>query len=213
MPPVNADSALTFYVFLHTQTNAQALERMFEEALPGVSVRVFSRAKDFESSVRQRPDAVLSLLPVLQAQGYTVHLQGQRSGSATEAYVLLSAAKVVPSQVRSIGAVDLLGRSRMPGFIGKLLGGNTPEVTPVTKIADLLPLLQFNKVDAVVLPERSVGWLRSRTRVELQVTQLPSGQVGLPAISFLSPAGQRLRELVPRFGTAVRTEIGVDAWR
>jgi hypothetical protein len=211
--PVKANPPLTLYVFLHTQASAQALEKMLEDALPGVSVRVFSRAKDFESSLRQHPDAVLSLLPVLHAQGYTVHLQGQRGGSATEPYVLLSAAKLSPANVKSIGAVDLLGRSRMPAFITKLLGGPTPDVTPVTKVADLLPLLQFNKVEAVILPERSVGWLRSRTRVPLQVTALPNGQVGLPAISSLSPGGQRLRELVSKLGGAVRGEIGVDAWR
>ena len=210
---VKADGALTLYVFLHTQTNAQVLEDMMEQGLPGVSVRVFSRAKDFESSVRQRPDAVLSLPPVLQAQNYPVHIQGQRGGSASEPYVLVSSTKISPAQVRTVGAVDLLGRSRMPAFIGKLLGGNSPNVTPVTKIADLLPLLQFDKVDAVILPERSVAWLKSRTRVELHVTSLPSGQVGLPAISFLSPAGNRLKELIPKLGPAVRAEIGVDTWR
>ncbi|HEX6276182.1 MAG TPA: hypothetical protein VFZ53_24240 [Polyangiaceae bacterium] len=210
---VSADAAVTFYVFLHAQTGAQALQKMFEDALPGVSVRVFSRAKDFENSVRQRPDAVLALLPVLQAQSYTIHLQGQRGGSPTERYVLLSQKPVSASSVRTIGAVDLLGRSRMPAFVSKLLGGNSPELTPVTKVADLLPLLQFDKVDAVVLPERSVGWLKSRTRVPLQVSDLPSGQVGLPAMSFLSPAGQRLRELVPKWSPAIRAEIGVDSWR
>jgi hypothetical protein len=213
LPRASAADALTLYVFVHTQTNAQALEKALEAALPGVAVSAFSRVRDFEAQIRQRPDAVLSLPAALHAQGCTVHLQGMRGGATTESYVLLATAPVTPAGVRSVGAVDLLGRAQMPGFVGNLLGGNTPAVTLVTKLVDLLPLLQLNKVDAVILPQRSVAWLRARTRVDLKITDLPGAQVGLPAVSFLTPEGHRLRELIVKAAAGLLTEIGVETWR
>ncbi len=213
MPPATAAGMATLCVFLHAQTNAQTLEKALESMLPGVTVSVLSRVKDFETRMRQQPDAVLSLPAVLHAQACPVHLQGFRGGSSTEAYVLLSVKPMAPARVRTIGAVDLLGRAHMPAFVGNLLGGNTPAVTLVTKIVDLLPLLQFDKVDAVILPLRSVAWLKARTRVAMSVTDLPGGHVGLPAVSFLSPQGHRLRELIVKATPGLRAEIGVETWR
>lgn len=213
LPLASAADALTLHVFLHVHANAQELEKRFEQDLPGVSVSVFSRVKDFEARLRQGPDAVLSLPAMLQAQGCPVHLQGVRGGVATEVYVLLSASPMTPDKVRRIGAVDLLGRAQMPGFVGKLLGGATPAVTLVTKLVDLLPLLQFDKVDAVILPQRAVGWLKARTRVAMHVTDLPSAQVGLPAVSFLTAQGHRLREPIMKVSPGIRAEIGIETWR
>ena len=209
----SAAGELVLCVFLHTQMNAHALENLLKDALPGVAVRVFSRAKDFEGGLHQNPDGVLSLLPVLQANGFKADVQGLRAGSASERYVLLSASSVTAAAVRSVGAVDFLGRSRMPAFVAKLLNGNAPRVTPVTKLVDLLPLLQFGTVDAVILPERNVPRLKSGTRLKLQVAELPNPQVGLPALSILTPAGRRLRDSLLKAGDAVRAEIGVETWR
>jgi hypothetical protein len=212
-PRTASASELVLCVFLHTQMNAHSLENLMKSALPGVVVRVFSRAKDFESGLRQNPDAVLSLLPVLQANGHKADVQGLRAGSPTERYVLLSASSVTANSVRAVGAVDLLGRSRMPAFVAKLLNGNAPRVTPVTKLVDLLPLLQFGSVDAVILPERNVPRLKSGTRLKLQVAELPNPLVGLPALAILTPGGRSLRDALLKAGDAVRTEIGVDTWR
>jgi hypothetical protein len=209
----SAAEALSLHVFVQTQATTVLFDRMLEAALPGVAVRVFNRSRDFDKHRENGADAVMSLLPVLEAQGHPVHLQGVRNASPTEPYVFMSSVKLAPASAREVGAADLLGRSRMPAFIQTLLGGPQPSVTLVTKLIDLIALIQFEKVDGVVLPERHVRWLEAKTRLTLFIAELPNARVGLPAVSFLTPSGRRLGEALVKIGPELCSEIGVDTWR
>jgi hypothetical protein len=201
------------YVFLHSLLEARALSRLFEAALPGVQVWVLTKSRDF-SRVRTRdPDAVVALAPVLVANGFTPTLQGYKGGQASEPYVLVSTGSVTPKNVKSVGAVDILGRKEMGAFVASLLGGNEPQVEPVTKLADLLGLLQFGKVDAIVLPARHASPLISRTRLSLKVSRLEGKGVGLPAFYPSSAEGQRMKGIFADLPSALLQEMGVDSWR
>jgi len=204
---------LSLYVFLHSLLEARALSRLFEAALPGVTVWVLTRSRDFSSVRARSPDAVIALRPVLVANGFTPALQGYKGGQPSESYVLLSTRAVTASSVTSVGAVDILGRREMTEFVSSLLGGNTPQVAPVTKLADLLALLQLGQVEAVLLPARSASALTTRTRLSLTVTSLEGKGVGLPAFSASSAAGQRLKSAFADLPTSLLQEIGVDSWR
>ena len=212
--PKTADAAqVSLYVFLHSLLEARALSRLFEAALPGVSVWVLTRSRDFSRVRTRNPDAVVALTPVLVANGFTPALQGHKGGQPAEPYVLLSPRSVTPSSVKSVGAVDILGRKEMAEFVSSLLGGNEPQVAPVTKLADLLALLQLGQVDAVLLPARHASALTSRTRLSLTVTRLEGKGVGLPAFHPSSAAGQRLKGVFANLPSSVLQEIGVDSWR
>ncbi len=212
-PRLAAAAQPSLYVFLHTRFEPRALGRTFSEALPGVSPWVLTRSRDF-SRVRERnPDAVLALSPVLQAQDFKPALQGHRDGASSEAYVLLAPQRLAPASVRSVGAVDMLGRREMPQFVASLLGGDEPSVTPVTKLADLLALLQLEKVQAVLLPAREAEPLMSRTRLSLTVTKLNSAAVGLPAFCPLTASGERIKRMLTELPASALADIGVDSWR
>jgi hypothetical protein len=209
-----ADAAqLSLYMFLHTQLEGRALGQHFETALPGVSVWVLSRSADFVRIRERNPDAVVALSPVLTAHGFTPILQGQRAGQASEPYVVLSVGPVQPNRVESVGAVDILGRRKMPDFVASLLGGNEPAVTPVVKLVDLLALLQLGKVEAVVLPAREAGPLMSRTRLRLTETRLDGAAVGLPAFCAVTGAGTQIGRMLASVPSKILREIGVDSWR
>lgn len=210
--PAHADE-LSLYVFLHSLLEARALGRLFEAALPGVTVWVLTRARDFSQVRTRNPDAVLALAPVLTANEFKPLLHGYKDGQASESYVLLSTRPITPSSVKSVGTVDLLGRREMAAFVATLLGGNDLQVAPVTKLADLLALLQLGQADAVLLPARHVNELLSRTRLSLTVTRLAGKGVGLPAFCANSAAGERMKSAVVNLPSSLLQEIGVDSWR
>lgn len=203
----------SLYVFLHTLLEPRALGKQFEGALPGVAVWVLTRSRDFSQVRSHHPDAVLALAPVLRANGFQAQLQGKKAGRATEPYVLLANGRVNPGALSSVGAVDILGRREMPKFVASLLGGNEPQVTPVTKLADLLALLQLGRVEAVVLPARDAEPLMKRTRLTLAVTSLSQSEVGLPAFAPVTPAGNGIASRLNALPSLLQEEIGVDSWR
>jgi hypothetical protein len=212
-PRAIAAAAPSLYVFLHSLLEARALNRLFEAALPGVAVWVLTKSRDFSIVRARNPDAVVALAPVLVANGFTPVLQGYKDGHASEPYVLLSTRSVTPSSVKSVGAVDVLGRREMGKFVSSLLGGNEPQVEPVTKLPDLLALLQLEKVDAILLPARHANPLISRTRLSLTVSHLSGKGVGLPAFHPSTPEGQRMKGVFADLPSSLLKEIGVDAWR
>ncbi len=214
LPKTAAAAELSLYVFVHTFLEPRALGRQFERALPGVSVWVLTRARDFSRVRAREPDGVLALAPVLEANGFMPALQGQRNGQTAEPYVLLSTVPVAPREVKSVGVVDILGRRQMSKFVASLLGGNEPAVTPVTKLADLLALLQLGRVEAVLLPAREAGPLMTRTRLSLKLTRLEGAMVGLPAYSALTAGGKHIAGMLDGLAADdVLQQIGVDSWR
>jgi hypothetical protein len=101
----------------------------------------------------------------------------------------------------------------MADFVSSLLGGNAPQIAPVTKLADLLALLQLGQVEAVLLPARYANALSSRTRLSLTVTRLEGNGVGLPAFYPSSAAGQRIKGALADLPSSLLQEMGVDSWR
>src|SRR6185295_10518317 len=122
------------------------------------------------------PDAAIAPAPVLEAFGQAVKLQGTLRGQPTEPYILLSAQTLSLESLASktIGSVDLVGRSDLPGFVGSVLHlPNSPRIQRVTKVEDLLQLLRFGKADAVLLPERLVAGLKAKTKMDVEVLKVP----------------------------------------
>jgi hypothetical protein len=122
-----------------------------------------------------------------------------------------SGAAADPARVNSVGALDILGRDATTTFVHGLLGSR-PKVERVTKVEDLLPLLQMQRVDAVVVPLRLVAEVQSGSRLSLTQRELAT-QVKLPALANVGGAGNQAVAAVSRLPLKISKTLGVDEWR
>ena len=214
-PNAYASDEPSVFVFLPNDLRARAFEKLLSSAMPGVNITVFGRLKDFQNNIKKSPpDAVLTLRDVLEEQtGISSVLQGSEGGKTQEPYVLVSVdsrANIEGDSV--IGVVDILGRKKMPAFVNKVVNTKT-KVKRVAKPEDLLSLLQFKMVDAVLIPKASFRSLEAKTELNLVVSDAP-GAVFLPALGFLSTNHEaKLSSAVKKLGGEVSKLIRVSSWR
>ena len=199
-------------VFLHLPLTQRGLQSLLTSALPGVKVTTVGRVADFERSLSQGQDVVLTLPIVLSANGLSPALRGHRGGRGDEAYAVVGLNSAPdPQRIKVIGALDLLGRAGTNAFVEGLLG-RLPKVERVTKVEDLLALLQMQRADAILLPERLIGDLRQVSRLNLVQTTL-SRRVQLPAATSTGPGGAEVLSLLKTLKGEVSRVLGVDDWR
>lgn len=199
-------------VFLHVSLKQRAFQGLLQGALSGVDVTAVGRIADFDRALSAGQDAVLTLPMVLAARNLQTNLQGVRAGNSEERYALIGVdAAPEPGRVRTVGALDILGREGTNSFVSKMLGGSA-KVERVTKVEDLLPLLQLQRVDAILLPQRLLSDVRSASRINLVARELPK-QVGLPALAAVGASAPLISAGISRFPGSVLQTIGVDAWR
>jgi hypothetical protein len=154
---------------------------------------------------------VLTLPVILAAHGLSPALRGAHQGSTDERYALVGADAVPdPARVTAVGALDFLGREGTSAFIQALVGGQ-PKVERVTKVEDLLPLLQMQRVEAIVLPTRFFNELKAASRMSLVQREL-TRPIGLPAAAKLEPAGVEVLSAISRLPSDISRSFGVDAW-
>jgi hypothetical protein len=210
------DARPTLYVYLHRDIKSASLEKALRDQLPALTVTAFGRFRDFDEAVgARRPDAVLALQPLLASYNVPILLQGRRAGQDWEPYVLL-AREVLEGPVNGklIGVVDLLGREGTQDFVSKLLGTADIRLKRVTKMEDLLPLLQFSAADAVLIAAAEVKSLTERSRLALQVRDLPEARVGLPAVGIFNAKVQALLlQQIRRLDAETSRSLGVEQWR
>jgi hypothetical protein len=200
-------------VFLHVAVKQRALQSELRDALPGVDVIAVGRVADFERALRDAVDAVLALPHVLAANSLSPSLQGQRAGSSEEAYSLIGVgAAPDPARVKTVGALNVLGRDGTQEFVRGLVGAS-PKVERVSKFEDLLPLLQLQRADAVLLPTWMFSGFKSGTKLELVARELTRRKVGLPAAASLTPSGAQVVSALGKIPARVSRILGVDQWR
>lgn len=199
-------------VFLHVAVKQRALQSALQSGLPGIDVTAVGRVGDFERALKAGPDAVLAAPPVLSAFKLNMTLRGTRAGAPEEKYALVGVgAEPVPNRISVLGALDLLGRDGTNGFVRSLLG-TLPRIERVSKVEDLLPLLQMQRVDAILLPSRLFIEIRAASKLALSQTELGKS-VGLPAVAALTAAGDAVAASVSRMPTALARMLGVESWR
>jgi hypothetical protein len=199
-------------VFLHVAVKQRALQSALQESLAGITVTAVGRIGDLERGIQEGQDAVLSLPVVFAARGLSAKLQGWRDAAADETYVLVGVnAPPDPTKVKTVGALDLLGRDGTTAFVYGLLGAQ-PRVERVTKVEDLLPLLQMEVVESVLMASRFLADVRSTSRLVLASTELAT-RVALPAVASIGPAGDQVLAAVSRLPAGAMTMLGVDRWR
>jgi hypothetical protein len=208
----SADNLGKLLVFLHATVKQRALQQAMEAALPEVEVVGVNRVNDFERVLKGGVDAVLTLPVVLSAFKLGEQLRGYRAGSSEESYALVGVDRAPePGEVATVGALNLLGREGTSAYVSQLLGFS-PRVERVTKIEDLLRLLQAQVVDAVLMPTRVVKEVRETSRLNLISWGL-SRPFGLPAAVGLSVKGPKVLGALKRMPEQVSKTLGVDTWR
>lgn len=205
-------AAGTLLVHLHVPMKQLAFQSRLGAGLPGVTATAVGRVADFDRALQDAPDAVLTLPVVLDAKGLSLALRGAMRGSTEERYALLGTGNAPePARVASVGAIDILGREGTNRFVRSLLGSQA-HVERVTKMEDLLPLLQLQQVEAVLLPARFVAELRAASRLTLSERELET-TVGLPAAASTGPNGPAVLDAIRKMPNDLSRLLGVDEWR
>ncbi len=198
-------------VYLHVAVKQRAFQSLLGAGLPGVTITAVGRVADFERALQDGQDAVLTFPVVLAAQNLTPALRGKAHGSFEERYALVgTGAPPEPNRVAAVGALDLLGRDGTTRFVRRLVGAQA-HVERVNKIEDLLPLLQMQLVNAVLLPARLVADLRAASRLTLSVRELEP-TVALPAVASTGAAGAGVISAVSKMPKDVSKLLGVEEW-
>jgi hypothetical protein len=199
-------------VFLHVAAKQRAFQTELQAALSGIAVTAVGRTGDFDRALAEGQDAVLTLPVVLAAHGIAPVLRGVRQGVAEEKYALAGTERPPdPAKVVTVGALDLLGRDGMATFVQDLVGAH-PKVERVTKVEDLLPLLQMQRVDAILLPARLLPEVKMASRLNLASRELPA-MVGLPTAAKLGASGPQVLAAIKRLPTGITRAFGVEEWR
>jgi hypothetical protein len=210
--PATGGTEPRLLVFLHVPLKQRAFQSQLQAALPGIAVSAVGRPADFERGLAEGPDAVLTLPLVLAAHHLTTSLQGLHKGAPEEAYVLAGVDTAPdPARVATVGVIDVLGRDGMNELVMTLLGAH-PKVERVTKLEDLLPLLQLQRVEAIVLPARLLGEVAAPSRLSLVPRPL-GPKVGLAAVASLGGGGVRILQAVRHLPANCADELGVSEWR
>lgn len=201
----------TLLTYCHVAVKQRALQSLLSSGLPGVTTTTVGRIADFERALQDGPDAVLTLPLVLGDRGLTASLRGSFRGSNDEHYALVASSALDRNRVTSVGALDILGREGTTRFVRTLVGGE-PRIERVTKVEDLLPLLQMQRVESVLLPARLVQELRAASRLPLVDVELEH-DVGLPAAAGVGPNAAAVLGVISRMPKELSKLFGVDAWR
>jgi hypothetical protein len=207
----------SLYVFLHTDAKPTVLERTLQVKLPEIAVTVFGRFRDFEEALAAKPpDAVLALEPLLASRSMKSALRGVSNGDKSQRFVLLSSGAPLEGAIgeRTIGVVDLLGRQDTQTFVAKLLKTQHVRIKLVTKLEDLLSLLQFSAADAILVPASMIKPFTERSRLTLYVRELPDAVVGRAAVAVLSPEPRAvITRAIQRLDTVTNQLMDLDGWR
>jgi hypothetical protein len=214
------------FIFYPSLARPLAIQEALSKKCPGLDITVFGRLTDLQALVgREHPQALLAQNAVLkQFPEYHPRLQGVRNGAATEDFVLLSIDRPFDlSKVTgaSIGVVGMLDRKEMDGFVGGLVAG-TPRVNRVTKVEDLLPLLIFQSVGAVLVSEANMREFQKKSQAKLVEVKLDKGKVGLLAAGILASPGtggakapdeREILTALKALDAGTLALLGVDGWK
>ena len=217
-----ATAQARLYVFYPSLVRPIAIQEALARKCPELVVTVFGRLTDFQAKVASdSPEALLAQPAVLrQYVPYAQRLQGLRKGSPTEPYVLLSIDKPVdPAKMEGVtlGVVGLLERKPMADFVQGLVVG-TPRLDRVTKVEDLLPLLTFRTVSAVLVSEPVAKEFHRKSQVNLVSARLDAAKVGLVSLAVRKagtavPVESQIVKAIQGLEAAELELLGVDAWK
>ena len=192
--------------------NANRVRAELAQGLSGIEVALVGSESRLRRELASGADAVVASSFVLRGMGLAPSLVAEGGGD----YALASFTQgMTPGQAAAgtVAVVDELGRKGTPPFVARILGvSDPPLVRRVTKVEDLLTLLQLGQADAIVVRPRHLTTLRGRTRRTLHSIGLRAPAVAL-AVAFVD--GGRRTTIEPRIRNLpgeARAELGITRW-
>ena len=209
----SADAAKV-YVFYPSMARPNAVQAALAGRMSGNDVTVFGRLADFTAMMASEPPDVI-LVPKALADRYKefkVFLRGARDGAPDVRAVLLSVEPVDPEAgSMDLGVVGILDRSAMTVFVGSMLG-NQAKLKIVTKVEDLLPLLQFHSADAVLVGEDQVAEIKAKSAARLVSAPIVGVKWNLLVAAAKDDAARAVEPALRALGVSEKTYLGVDGW-
>ncbi len=194
--------------------STSALASNLRPRFSGIDVAVSSNTTALKSAIDQGADAVMASPSVLRSLGLSPALTG--AGGDGGAFVVVALKDALTNEAlrgATVGMVDELGRKGMPALVAKLIGERAPKLRRVTKVEDLLPLLQFQIAAAVIVRQSDLATLRSRTEQELFTRVLTNHREPL-AVGFVDGGRRAIVERAVRaVDGATNRSLGVESWR
>jgi ABC-type amino acid transport substrate-binding protein len=234
--PAQGPDKPKLYVFLPSTIRPHAMEDILSKACPTLDIRVFPRYREFRDAIVQnQPEALLSLNPVT---GHAVEFANSNAvpdrasrlpvyrnsmiglrpdGEHLEPYVFLGEQEIEIEDLdnMTIGVVDILGRKGMRNFIREKFSGASPSLKTVTKIEDLLHLLQLKYVDAIFVPESNTSYYENNTAMTLKRTELEDVYIGLPVLAANSQKPEKEKIVIDalrEMDQDAMNKLGVNKW-
>ncbi|MBD3418759.1 MAG: hypothetical protein GF398_01450 [Chitinivibrionales bacterium] len=205
------------FVFYPTPARPQTIQKELARSCPDFEVTVFGRYKDFVLRIKRESPAAIIAHPLIvdSCRGYRTEKKGLYAKKTNESFVLVSLGNPVNTdslRALTIGVIDFLGRNGMQSFVTQFFS-NQPRIKRVTKLEDLLPLLSFNMVNAILVQERFVVYLKSISKRQFSVVALPESQTGI--LSIATRKSTILDQACKAFGEnkKLNTMLGVDSWQ
>ena len=210
-------AADTVFVFYPTEVKAQVIQKQLVSMCPDFNFTVFGRSKDFRKELSKvTPVGVLTLGPVVDGlDGFNVIASGIHNDRTEDDYVLVSLEEPLPieslAQVK-VGVIDLLGRKPMDSYVEGLFGQKV-KLKRVTKVEDLLPLLSFGSVKAVLVSGYMYELIKAKTNLELAVSPTDK-TIGLARVAASDPgSAPKINQCLANLSGDLNTILGVEKWR
>lgn len=224
------------HVFTPSNVRPHAMQELLDRSCgEKLDIQVFGRISEFREQVRNEadpPDAVITLSPVMGLPGLSefdsVLFGAKKPDNLPDRFermVLLSVKE--PIDLKDIkdptfGVVNLLGRRLIQQFVadnlkaqGAVFDEKALRIRSVSKLEDLLSLLQFQNVVAILVPESKIEYYQSRSRVKLVKTEFESFQISLPILSVRDPDSESAKIIVQQImqmSEDGKSVLGVDEW-
>ncbi len=212
------------FVYVPSSIRPAVFEKKLQKVCPSLNVTFYGQHRRLSKAIRQAsPEGIISLEPVIDQTRYDMFeraLVGMQDGKNWETYLLLSreAIDLTKLDQLDIGVVDILSRRKMQEMLSEMLEIQTPQYTPVSKVSDLLSLLQVKQADGILVRKELVKtYFRRRTEMQLIDNVLPKAKMGLPVlvtIKGLDPAQKKIVvDAIKALGPEMNTQLGVELWK
>ncbi|CAM2067597.1 hypothetical protein SCOR_19600 [Sulfidibacter corallicola] len=213
------------YAFLPSNIRPHAMQGLISREAPGIDITFFGRYREFEVQLKQsRPDAIVTFRMVGEnlakesKNPLAPLLIGKREGETSEKFILLAVGKKIDlGQIENIGigVVSLMGRRQMAHFLATEFKVGKIRIKTVTKLEDLLSLLQFQDVDAILVPESQLSYYNERSKLNLVATELDGITLALPVVFKITEDPNKIQQLEKAFQglePKIKGLLGVDQW-
>jgi hypothetical protein len=194
------------------------MQQKLSKACPGIEITVFGKYRDFSQSIKlNQPNSILAPARVIEnLEGFQVALTGTRNGKPDERFLFVALDKNFNSgnlDGLSIGMVNFLGRKGMKNLIAKNFPGAV-KLKLVTKVEDLLPLLRFGMVKAVLVPKHFLDFFRVTSNLDFSITPSKKLRFNMGVIGInKDKSSEIILKEIKNLEANLSLMFGVDKWK